>query len=270
MAILLAASVPACGLVKSFQRRPRVTLEGVDVVDVTFQAATLKARLAVENRIPVSIGLAKVEWAVAIEDRSLGQGEITSPVQVPANGSTPVEVPFTVAFADLYRILEAYRDRDEAPYRLDGKLAVDTPLGPLSLPFRHHGTLPVLKVPAVDLVSVKASRVNFAGAELELGFKVKNPNTVALAVETLDYDVRLAGLRLADGRLRKGFDLPAKGHGAFSAEVRLSFAQVTTAVQQVLGRSSADYSVGGNFSARTPWGSVTTPYSKSGTVRIQN
>lgn len=267
-AVVLAAS-PGCAWLKGVAKKPNVKLEKIDLLGVDFQQARLRADLAVENRVAVPIRLVKVHWGVKVDGDSLVTGDIDQALEVPANGVTPVQIPFALKFEDLYRISQKYKDQDQAPYRFEGSFSVDTPLGPVTLPFHKDGTIPVLKVPQVELVKAEVKGVSFTGADLRFKFNVKNPNAIALDVKALDYVLTLAGSKVLDGKLPGTLTVPAKGAGVFGAEVRVSFAQAAAAAQAIGNNSSAEYSLAGTFSAGTPWGVVSSPYSRTGTIKIQ-
>lgn len=274
--LLLATSLAAlalpsagCHWLNARAKKPDVTLQKVDVTDVDFQQATLRADLLVKNNVPVIVKLAKVNWAVKIESDELVKGAIEQALEIPANGVLPVQIPFALKFEDLYRIQQKFKDQDTAPYRFEGSLQVETPVGPVRLPFHHDGTVPVLRVPQVEVAKIDVKGVNFSGADIRLGFRVKNPNGINLDLQALDYALTVAGSQVANGKLPSALSVPAKGQGAFDADVRVSFLQAQTAAQAITTKSSADYSLSGTLAAKTPWGSVSTPYVKSGSVRIQ-
>lgn len=265
----LLAGASGCPLLHSYTKRPEVKLEKVEITDVNFQGAQLAATLLVHNKIPVGITIGKVTWGVSLEGSKLAGGELIHGIAVEANGTAPVTIPFGLRFEDLYRISQKYKDQDTAPYHLQGTMDLDTPVGPITLPFHHDGTVPVLKIPEVDLARVEVRGVNMMGADVRLGFHVRNTNNLALDVQSLDYALTLAGARVADGRLPNPLALAAKSTGSFDADIKVSFTQAAQAAQALASRNTADYSIGGSIAAKTPWGAVTTPYSRSGTVKIQ-
>lgn len=264
--LVLAGSAAGCSYFKP--KAPDVRLRKVDLQNVDFKKAGLQAHLEVTNKLPLAITVGKVNWKVEIEGNHLVGGAIPKQLTVPGEGTAPVQIPFTLQFEDLYRIAGQYRDKDEAPFKLLGDLQIETPVGPFTVPFTHTGTVPVLRIPAVDLSKVELKGLSFDGASVRLGFNVKNPNKIALDLKGLDYALTLAGARVAEGALPQPIAVPAHGDGSFAADVKISFTQAQAAVNAIRNSSSAEYSVGGNLRAKTPWGEVAAPYSRTGTVRI--
>lgn len=260
--------VPGCGLFGTYTKKPKVTLKGVDVTDVDFTGARLAALIEIENRIPVDLSLAKINWGVTIDGKSLVNGVVSTPTVVPASQVFPVKLPFALKFDDLTRIASRYKDADEAPYRLTGDLEIETPVGPLTVPFKHDGLAPVLKVPQVELTKVQVRGFSFTGADVRFGFNIKNPNKMPLDIRALDYALTLAGARVAEGKLPGALNVAGKGSGTFDADVQVSFAQAQAAVAALRNAANAEYSLGGNLSAGTPWGAVSSPFSRTGSVKI--
>ncbi len=264
----LAALVSGCALLKSFSNKPKVVFKKVDIVGVDFQSARLRADLEVQNRYKVPVKLARIDWGVTIDGQNLVTGNNPEGLDVPAEGTALVQVPFALKFEDVYRIQQKYKDVDEAPFRLSGTMALDTPVGPVSVPFSHEGRTPVLKIPQVDLAKVDVKGVNMSGADVRLKFNVKNPNGIALDMQSLEYALTLAGSKILDGAIPSALAVPAKGEGKFDADVKVSFAQAAAAAQAIASKSSVSYTLDGNLAAKTPWGTVASPFAKTGTIKV--
>jgi LEA14-like dessication related protein len=266
---VLGFGASGCPLLHAYTQKPDVKLQKVDVTNVDFQGANLEALLMVTNKVPVGITIGKVTWGVSLEGSKLVSGEVANGLTIEGKSSAPVKVPFGLKFEDLFKISQKYKDQDTAPYRLEGTMAIDTPIGPVTIPFHHDGTVPVLKIPEVDLSRVEVRGMNMTGADVRLSFHVRNPNNLALGVSSLDYNLNLAGARVAEGKLPGALDLAAKSTGSFDADIKVSFVQAAQAAQSLVNKNTAEYQIGGSIAAKTPWGVVSTPYSRSGTVKIQ-
>jgi len=267
--LLLCVALCGCPALRLSAPQPEVHLKSVDLQQVDFQSAHLLANLEVTNNFPATLPVSRLDWTVKIEGNQLVGGVLPSPPPLAPQVATPVALPFELKFDDLLRIADRYRDQDTAPYRLEGSFSLQTPIGPLTLPFHHDGTIPLLHVPRVELGRVDVKQLGLDGATLTLGFRVVNPNGVALGLQKLDYALSLSGARVAEGGLPRPLDLPAKGEGTFDADVTLSFLQARQAAEAVMRGGEAVYAINGNLAATTPWGALATPYSKSGTVRVQ-
>jgi hypothetical protein len=92
----LAVLLNGCALLKSFSKKPKVTFKKVDIVGVDFQSARLRADLEVENRYKIPVKLARIDWGVTIDGQSLVSGTNPEGLDVPAEGTAMVQVPFAL------------------------------------------------------------------------------------------------------------------------------------------------------------------------------
>src|SRR5207253_1347195 len=74
LALLAVGAGGGCSWLKQMTKKPRVTLQKVDLVGVDFQSAKLRADLELENRVPATVKLAKIDWGVKIEGADLVSG----------------------------------------------------------------------------------------------------------------------------------------------------------------------------------------------------
>lgn len=73
--------------------------------------------------------------------------------------------------------------------------------------------------PRVELVEIRLLQAGFDGQRFAVRVQVDNPNSVPIPVRTLEFDVRLAGEGLLDGRSVAPFTLPAGGSQVVDVEI---------------------------------------------------
>jgi LEA14-like dessication related protein len=76
-----------------------------------------------------------------------------------------------------------------------------------------------LAPPRVELVELRLLQASFDGQRFAVRVQLNNPNAVAIPVRMLEFDVRLAGEGLLDGRSVAPFTLPAGGSQAVDIEI---------------------------------------------------
>lgn len=81
--------------------------------------------------------------------------------------------------------------------------------------------VPSLEAPTVELTAVEVAEMSFASQTVVLGFKVFNPNALALPVKGIRYRVRLNDQEFAGGETAGRFSIPAEGEGSFAISVEL-------------------------------------------------
>jgi len=140
LALVLCLSLSSCtGLGKAVEK-PRVRVLGVEVSHVSLESADLIFDLAVENGNRFSFILETVEYRVRINNEPLLNGRQDLRAEIAAHGTGEVELPVTLHFADIVRVLKSLKGERHAGYDLDAELWFSIPiLGRLSIPVRQRG-----------------------------------------------------------------------------------------------------------------------------------
>lgn len=74
--------------------------------------------------------------------------------------------------------------------------------------------------PEVRLLKVDVIKAKLLEQKFVLRFRIDNPNDISLPIRGLNYNVKLNGVPLAEGRSDKSFTVPAHGHQTFDVPVR--------------------------------------------------
>ncbi|HSG66572.1 MAG TPA: LEA type 2 family protein [Gammaproteobacteria bacterium] len=73
--------------------------------------------------------------------------------------------------------------------------------------------------PRVELVELRLLQASFDGQRFAVRVELDNPNAVPIPVRQIEFDVRLAGEGLLDGRSVAPFTLPAGGRQTVDIEI---------------------------------------------------
>jgi len=138
--VILCLSLSSCAGLGKAVAKPRVRVLGVEVSHVSLESADLVFDLAVENDNRFSFILETVEYRVRINNESLLDGRQDLRAEIAAHGTGEVELPVTLHFADIVRVLRSLKGERHAGYDLDAELWFSIPiLGRLSIPVRQRG-----------------------------------------------------------------------------------------------------------------------------------
>ncbi len=193
------AKLPKLGELSDYL--PKVSFKKLDVKDVDFKGAKSTFVLDVDNPHPVGLQIPKVNWDLDLGGSDFLDGVKDSPIEVLASEVTPVRVPVDVKWANIFNVVKDVKGKDDVPYAFGGDLTVDTPVGPLKVPFKHEGQLPVLHVPKVSLKALRVEKLDILKntATLALDIGLDSEQGSAIGVDGFDYDVKLSGTKVADG-----------------------------------------------------------------------
>jgi LEA14-like dessication related protein len=118
--------------------------------------------------------------------------------------------------------------------------------------------------PVVTVKDVRVKGVGMQGGSLDLILDVYNPNEYRLDASRITYQVWVDSSQIATGEIEKLVTLTDKGNSEVVVPVNFTFASVQKALLHYSQRGSVDYRVTGDFTMKTPFGSVTRPYTGAG------
>jgi LEA14-like dessication related protein len=206
--IVLAAG--ACQTVSNLVNEPSLSFDSVSLTGLGFDGAELLAKVNVENDNPFSIPLPELDWNFFVANNSFLKGTVKSSGKIAANGSSVLEIPFTVPYEGLYNTISSLKDTDEAPYRLD--LGARFPLPVIrdkTFNASYSGSLPMLKMPALSFGGIKFNSLSLNKVEFVLSWAVENKNAFPISLDSLGYEFAVNGSSWASGRAPAALNLAA-------------------------------------------------------------
>ena len=118
--------------------------------------------------------------------------------------------------------------------------------------------------PMVTVKDVRVKGIGMQGGSLDLILDVYNPNEYRLDASRITYQLWVDSSQIATGEIEKLVTLTDKGNSEIVVPVNFTFASVQRALVHYAQRGSVDYRVTGDFTMKTPFGSVTRPYTGAG------
>lgn len=118
--------------------------------------------------------------------------------------------------------------------------------------------------PVVTVKDVRVKGIGMQGGSLDLILDVYNPNEYRLDASRITYQLWVDSSQIATGEIEKLVTLTDKGNSEIVVPVNFTFASVQRALVHYAQRGSVDYRVTGDFTMKTPFGSVTRPYTGAG------
>ncbi|MFQ5640381.1 MAG: LEA type 2 family protein [bacterium] len=252
---------------------PKVSFSRVRLDKLSFDSATLLFDVNVENPNPVGVTLAGFDYDFILNERSFVQGNQEQGLEIPANGANIVQIPVTLAFADIYQTFKSLKGQDSTAYKLECGLAFELPfLGTKRIPISKQGTFPLLKLPKLSVESLKLEGLRLTGADLKLNLKLKNPNAFSFALTSLNYALDINNREWVTGKSAEGMAIAAKNESVISLPVSLNFVQIGQSAYQLLRSDQPlSYRFKGKFdmnSAVPLLGQVSLPFDRSGQIRL--
>ena len=251
-------------------KKPSVSLEGVQITDLTMESAGLALRLTVDNPNPIPINLAGFDYALLFDGKQLLAGKKRDQFKIDAKGVSTVTVPISLNFADLKGLYQGAMDQDTLNYELQTTALVDLPvIGIQKFPSTQKGQFPVPKIPEVSLAGINIKKMGLSGAEVVISAKIKNPNAFGIDVSQLAYSLSINGTQWAESALSETIKLAEKGETQIDIPLKLNFMEMGSALMKSKG---LNYQLKGNMNLDTALPmlkNVKVPFDKSGVVGVK-
>jgi LEA14-like dessication related protein len=148
LAVVLAAALAlgACAGLGGLANvvRPEVDVTDVKVLGTTLTGADLLFEFRVDNPNAVALVLDAIGYRLRLNDRPLLDGRRDQRMRIAANGRSVVELPVTIKYEDVYRVIRSFSNRERPDYALDADFRFDVPvLGAVTVPVTKRGEIPL-------------------------------------------------------------------------------------------------------------------------------
>lgn len=254
-------------------QRPQVSVADQRVTGLDFEHVEIAFGIRVDNPNPVGIDLQGLDYDLKLDGRSFLTGKQDKTMQVAASGASRVELPLSLTFKEIKAGLSGLKGKDEVPYELTTGLMIKVPLlGSFRYPVVSRGVMPVPQLPVISLQSLKLESLNFSGATLSLKLLVDNPNNFSVALDSLDYDLKINGQHLAHGSSSTLGNIKEKQKSVISLPLSISLMNLSSGISDVLkSRETLNYTIAGKLSGSSSnklIGHFDMPIERSGNVKL--
>ncbi len=266
-AVAVLSTLSGCGGLGAVLRQgimtPEVSVVSAAPTAADFEGMTVAVDLLVKNPNHLGLRVAALTWQLDAEGGRVASGDAPGGLTLPANGSATSRVTAHLRFADLANLARLAETKEKVDFRVAGSVKVESPIGPIEVPWSHAGSLPVPRLPRVELGGIRLGRQTFTETELLVRLRVENPNGFPLPAASVKLDVELSGERVAQAASRELGAIPAGGTATLEIPVRLSILGAGRALMQARGKS---VSVGASGTAGFGW--MQLPFAVSGQLPL--
>lgn len=270
--ILAMIAIPGCETLTKMigdMSKPSARVTGASISDLALDKAGLLFDVEVTNPYSIPMPLASLDYTINSDGKKLVSGKQSLDGLIPANGSRTIQLPVNIVFQDALNILSGVKPGEVVPYDAALNLSADAPgLGPLTLPVKKSGELPIPTAPEVKLTDMSIRELSLTNVAANVSMDVTNTNQFKLGINEMTYDLALGGSRIASAKLDNPADLAPGKTSNVSFPIQFSPLSFGRSVYNMLTGSEAGYALTGSVKGSTPFGPVNLPYNKSGSVPI--
>jgi len=135
-----------CALYQNLAHPPKVTVSDVQLSGVSLAGADLVFHLQVDNPNSRGMVLESIGYKLRLNGKPMLEGRHDDRIEIAA-GASAVELPMTVGYSDLLRIVKGLASSAKPFYDIDAELRFAVPvLGIVNVPLTRHGEIPLDKV----------------------------------------------------------------------------------------------------------------------------
>lgn len=218
--------------------KPTLSVADVRVTDFSFNELELTYDVKVNNPNPVPLHMLSYDYNFKVNGHEFVQGDHDKQLRIAESGSSTFQIPMRINFQDLYSLFGSLRSKDQADYQFLAHLAFNLPvLGKTTLPLKKDGTLPMIKLPKIELSSIKLNHLGFSEAKMAMNLKVHNPNGFGLLLKGLTYHLNVNKNNWVDANKEKQVTIQKNNSQIISIPISLNLSQIGTSVIQLLHHS---------------------------------
>ena len=243
---LMAVAVGASGCAELMQllnaetRSPSIHFVSARLQSISLTEAVVEGTFQLENPNSLGVNLKSVAVGVTIGTQKLADAETKNGLNLPAHGTAPLVVPVRIPFSTLPDLFKSVASADDMAYQVDGRVSIDGPIGPITVPLTWKGTVPVPKLPKVSFGSVRLDHTSFLGARVVVALQVENPNAFDLPLSTMSANLSVSNASVARAGIEAPRSLPSKQVSTIELPFELSLLEAGAAVvNAVTSRSAA-------------------------------
>ncbi|MBN1998667.1 LEA type 2 family protein [candidate division KSB1 bacterium] len=268
--ILLAgiALFLGCAAVSELIQAPTVSINKVNLRDVSFDDITLDFDLRINNPNAFGAQLNGFDYAFSIEEKLLMSGDENRNIFIAAANQSNVNIPLTLKFKDIYDLVTKTKSMDSLAFKISGHFQPGGLLAGFSIPFSKSGRLPNVRLPKISFNGVRVGKLSLTSADLDVDIDIDNLNVFGFDLGKLDYKLNMGGSQVATGIKENLASIPAKGKGKISIPVKINFLNLTQSLRALINGNQIDVAIDGTADLKSPFGAMTMPFNKAQTVNV--
>jgi LEA14-like dessication related protein len=241
---------------------PKLELKGVSFSDLSLEGVTVVVAVGTENPLPIGVDLGPSRLAVSLDGKKVAELQ-TPPETRLAPGAGELRLPVRFGFGSLLTAAVPMGKPQTAKLRVEGALALPTPIGVFQVPVNETRPLEMPRLPELTFAGLRLSSVTLANATVAVEMNLVNRNAFAIPSVRAGGALALSGIRVGEISSGDLGEVEAGGARRLTTQLTLDFLRTASAAQAV--RSNA---VSMMFDGSVSSGSLTLPLKWSQSVAL--
>ncbi|MCC5908575.1 MAG: LEA type 2 family protein [Balneolaceae bacterium] len=248
--LVLFLFLTSCALIRDYAdvQRPSVNFSKMSIQNISFDGVTLLFDFDVNNPNRFGVSADQYSYEFFINDNSFLSGTQQENIRISRESSSVVQVPVSLNFSDVFSTFTSLVRRDSLSYKIATEVQFDIPgLGRQRVPVSTAGELPIPRMPRIEFSGLNVRNLSLSGADIDLGFRVSNPNSFGISLSNAAYVFRVNGREWLDTRLGDRIRIGGSQSDTVTIPVRLNASQMGSVLLDLIGGSTQfDYNLSGS------------------------
>ena len=218
---------------------PRLEFKGVTLAELSLEGATAVVTVAAENPTPLAIDLGPSRLAVWLDAAKVAEVQPPPGTRLAAASTSEIPVPVRFGFGSLLSAAAAPSKPRTARLRVEGILAMPTPVGIFQVQVNESRPLELPRLPELAFGSPRLGNVTLTSATVEVPVTVTNRNAFAVPAVRVAGALAISGAKVGEVSSGDLGALEANAARSFTVPITLDFLRTVAAAQAVrTGRAS--------------------------------
>jgi LEA14-like dessication related protein len=242
--------ISGCAILRDYAdvQRPSVTFSDMSIQSISFDGVTLLFDFDVKNPNRFGILADQYSYEFFINDNSFISGTQRENIRISRESTSVVQVPVSLNFSEMFNTFSSLVQRDSFSYNISTEVQFDVPgLGRQRVPVSTAGELPIPRIPRIEFSGFNVRSISLSGAEMDLSFKISNPNPFGISLSNAAYAFHVNGREWLDTRLGDRIRIDGSESDIVTIPVRLNATQMGSVLLDLIGGSTRfDYNLTGS------------------------
>ena len=142
-----AVTLSGCAAINTWSnlQAPQVEVAGIKVSSLGLSSGTFDVTLRVQNPNSVELHGTHLVATIDTKDQRFAAIDLSNAFTLPKGAAVPIVVPVTIQWSGASSAVRQLIGAGSVPYRVGGRVTVDTPIGARGLDFSTSGTVSVVR-----------------------------------------------------------------------------------------------------------------------------
>ncbi|HWA40570.1 MAG TPA: LEA type 2 family protein [Gemmatimonadales bacterium] len=147
LALAAAVTLSGCAAINTWShlQSPQVEVAGIKLASLGLTSGTFDVTLRVNNPNAVDLNGTHLVATIDAKDQRFADIDLSKAFTLPKGAAVPIVVPVTIQWSGASSAVRQLIGSGAVPYRIGGRVTVDTPIGAKGLDFSATGRVSVVR-----------------------------------------------------------------------------------------------------------------------------